>query len=238
MAPVDPTEPKRYEAFRTSGRAALLAGDNTYDRPLGETGRWGVSAVFRPTRAVLTRLAELSEQLHDVLGSGHAHWIHGEGCLHATLRALELYRTDIPPGDPHIQAYADALDDAVAGLPPLEFDARGVSPHQGGVLLLLSPRDKTLVTLQERYDQALHARDACRFDAEHRRDLWNIGLVHFTGPLTDKNSLVAWCDHHQHHDFGAITFDQVDLVRAHQDPSDIRLETLHRALLGQSPAGE
>ncbi|GAB3400817.1 2'-5' RNA ligase family protein [Flindersiella endophytica] len=237
MPAVDPTEAARYEAFRANGRATLLAGDNTYDRPLGETGRWGVSAVFRPSRDVLDQLAELNAELHDVIGDGH--WIHGPGCLHSTLRALELYRADISPGDPGIQAYADALDEAAAGIPPVEFDISGVSPHQGGLLLLLSPSDKTLVTLQERYDDALHAREACRFDGEHRRDLWNIGLVHFASRLTDPERFVAWCDQRRDLGLSTITFDAVDLVRAHQEPSDIRLETLHRAaLLGHPHAGE
>lgn len=232
MSVVDPTEATRYEAFRDRGRAALLAKESTYDRPLGETGRWGVSAVFRPSTDVLDKLAGLTAELHDVLGDGH--WIHGPGCLHSTLRALEHYRADIPPDDPDIQAYAEALDQAARGIPPFELAVRRVSPHQGGALLLLSPLDKTLVTLQERYDQALHDRGACRFDSEHRRDLWNIGLVHFVKPLTRPDEFVAWCDEPRDLGLGTISFDAVDIVRAHQEPGDVRLETLHRtALLGQ-----
>jgi hypothetical protein len=232
---VDPTEATRYAAFADRGRATLLDGGQTYDRPLGETGRWGVSAVFRPSGDVLDQLADLIAPLRPVLGDGH--WIHGPGCLHSTLRALEYYRADISPDDEQIRTYADALEQAARGIPPLELAVRGVSPHHGGALLLLSPLDKTLVTLQDRYDQALHDRDACRFDQEHRRDLWNIGLVHFASELTDPAAFVAWCDEHAEVDLGTITFDAVDIVRAHQEPADVRLETLHRtALLGQSRA--
>jgi hypothetical protein len=232
VSAVDPTEATRYEAFRERGRAILLTGENTYDRPLGETGRWGISAVFRPSTDVLGKLAGLTAQLHDVLSDGH--WIHGPGCLHSTLRALEYYRADIPPGDTDIETYADALEQAARGIPPFELAVGRVSPHQGGAVLLLSPLDKTLDTLQERYDQALHDRGACRFDFEHRRDLWNIGLVHFAGPLTNPGEFVAWCNESRDLGLSTITFDAVDIVRAHQEPDDVRLETLHRsALLGQ-----
>lgn len=219
----------RYAAFAERGRAALCNGEQTYDRPLGETYRWGVSVVFRPAAPLMERLVETGRELRALLGPEH--WVHGPGSLHSTLRALETYRAHIPEGDERIRVYAEALDEAATGMPPLDVEVRGVGPHQGGVLLFVRPTDKTLAELQSRMDEALHARDACRSEKEHVRDLWNIGLVHFTRPLADPAALVAWCDAHRELDLGTTTFDALDIVRARPAVGDVRLETLHRAVL-------
>lgn len=112
--------------FFAAGRRAVLAGDVRLERLPSSAGeRWGVSAILRPAGRVVDRLAGLSESLGEIAGPGH--WVHGAPAMHFTLRALEPYRLDVPPEDPLRLLYAAALREAVAGLPTVGIELRGVS---------------------------------------------------------------------------------------------------------------
>lgn len=221
----------RYANFTERGRASLLSGRQTCERPLGLTGRWGVSAVFRPDNAIVDRLGELAAEIGAELDA--VHWIHGPESWHATLRALESYRPEIPPGDVALRAYCKALDKATVGVPPLKVEVRGLSPHEGGLLLFVRPLDRTLTTLQAAFSDTLSAENVGWFEAR-TRDIWNIGLVHFTVPLADPRRFVAWCDERRDLRLATTTFDAVEIVRALPAARDVRLETLHRTELGTS----
>lgn len=221
----------RYANFTERARASLLSGRQTCERPLGVTGRWGVSAVFRPNNGTVDRLGELAAEIGAELGA--VHWIHGPESWHATLRALELYRPEIPADDEALRGYCRALDKATVGIPPFEVEVRGLSPHEGGLLLFVHPLDGTLTTLQAAFSDTLSTENVGWFEAR-TRDIWNIGLVHFTVPLAAPRRFVTWCDERRDIHLGTTTFDAVEIVRARPAARDVRLETLHRAELGTS----
>jgi hypothetical protein len=218
-----------YPDFFVRGRAALLAGEAICERPLVEDGmRWGAAAVMRPGDPVLAELTDLAKSVGGAAGAGH--WVHGRDALHFTLRSLERYRQVIPHDDPRRLAYAASLDEAVAGLPPVRIEVRGVSPHAGGVLAFGHPVDDTLATLQRRFARSLRTRGAGEFES-WVRDRWYASLVHFATPVTDPEAIVAWCDEHADVPIGLAEFGAAEIVEAVPTGAGIRLNTLERSVL-------
>jgi hypothetical protein len=218
-----------YTDFFTRGRAALLAGAATYERPLVEDGmRWGAAAVLRPGGPVLAELIDLAKSVGGAAGAGH--WVHGRETLHFTLRSLERYRRVIPGDDPRRLAYAASLDEAAAGLPPVRIELRGVSPHAGGVLAFGHPVDDTLTTLQRRFGQSLRTRGVAEFES-WVRDRWYVSLVHFATPVTDPGAIVAWCDEHAGVPIGLAEIRAAEIVQAVPTGDGLRLNTLARSVL-------
>ncbi|MFD1537536.1 2'-5' RNA ligase family protein [Nonomuraea guangzhouensis] len=226
-----------FTAFFAAGRDALLSGRATHDRPMVEgAARWGATTILRPAGTVLDRLAELAQQAGAVAGPGH--WAHGTDCLHVTLRSLEPYRSVIPVDDPLRLAYADALREAAAGLPPVPVELRGVSPHAGGVLVCGHPVDDTLVTLQKRFAHELAARGVRDFEHGRVRDRWYVSLVHFADPVpvTAAEAIVAWCDERADLPIGVAELAAAEIVQAVHTGTGVRLDTLERVPLRWAPA--
>lgn len=218
-----------YPEFFVRGRAALLAGATTHERPLVEDAmRWGAAAVMRPGGPVLAELTDLAKSVGGTAGAGH--WVHGRESLHFTLRSLDRYRKVIPDDDPRRLAYAASLAEAVAGLPPVRIEVRGVSPHSGGVLAFGHPVDDTLTTLQRRFARSLRTRGAAEFEY-WVRDRWYVSLVHFGTPVTDPEPIVAWCDEHADVPIGLAEINAVEIVEAVPAGVGIRLNTLERSAL-------
>jgi len=219
-------EDQRYE----QGSAALLAGGARAETaPVEGGGRWGPAAVLRPTGPVLEPLTELANSVGAAAGAGH--WVHHPASLHFTLRALEPYRSSLPPTDPLRRAYAEALDAAAAGIPAARIELRGVCPHPAGVTVVGYPLDQTLATLQTRFAEELRARGAAGFES-WVRDRWYVSLLHFAGPLADPASVVAWCDERRALPIGVVELDAVEIVRWHYTGTGVRLEALHHAGVG------
>ncbi|MEU0566715.1 hypothetical protein ABZ297_15165 [Nonomuraea sp. NPDC005983] len=218
-----------YADFFARGRVALLEGKADYERPPVEGGaRWGAAAVLRPVGLVLEQLTDLAKSVGEAAGPGH--WIHGCETLHFTLRSLERYRQVVPDDDPCRLAYAASLGEAVAGLPPVRIELRGVSPHVGGVLAVGYPVDDNLVTLQRRFAQSLRFRGVGDFES-WVRDRWYVSLVHFAAPVTDPEAVVDWCDEHADVPIGLAEIKAADIVQAVHTGVGIRLNTLERSVL-------
>ncbi|MFI7152885.1 2'-5' RNA ligase family protein [Nonomuraea sp. NPDC050022] len=221
-----------FAAFFAAGRDALLSGRAVHDRPMVEGGaRWGAAAVLRPAGTVLDRLVELAREASTVAGPGH--WAHGADCLHVTLRSLEHYRSVIRMDDPLRRAWADALREAVAGLPPVRVVLRGVSPHAGGVLACGYPVDDALVTLQKRFAHGLAARGVRDFERGRVRDRWYVSLVHFAEPVsvTTAEEIVGWCDERADLPIGLAELTAAEIVQAVFTGTGVRLDTLESAEL-------
>ncbi|MBT2233305.1 2'-5' RNA ligase family protein [Nonomuraea sp. NEAU-A123] len=226
-----------FTAFFAAGRAALLSGRATYDRPMVEgAARWGAAAILRPVGTVLERLADLAQDAGTVAGPGH--WAHGADCLHVTLRSLEPYRSVIPVDDPLRRAYADALREAAADVSPVRVVLRGVSPHPGGVLACGHPVDDTLLTLQKRFAHGLAARGVRDLERGWVRDRWYVSLVHFAEPVpvTTAEAIVGWCDERADLPIGVAELGAADLVQAVHTGTGVRLDVLERVPLRWAPA--
>jgi hypothetical protein len=257
------TGPTAYERVVDNGRAALLAGDLSVETPpVDGQRRWGLAMLLRPEPAMLSTLAALAERAAGLASADstgeRVHWAHGPSLLHVSLRALDRYRAvaPYPPEiggpvntDPAMGDYADALDEAVRGLPAISVRVRTVSPHPGGVAVHVHPADDALEVLYERVRDALHRRDRAGYETWSRGraadEPWYINIVHFTGPV-DVGRLIAWCDARRHSEIGATTLRSAELVRYHHirdharprhTGTGMRAETLHRSTLGDRRSG-
>jgi hypothetical protein len=167
-----------------AGKADMLAGRFEFDGPFEEGGRWGLSAILRPT----VSLERMSGELAELVGPGQ--WVHGPLALHFTVRTLEPYENE--PDPRRAAGYVEALRKAAAGLPPVRIRLMGVNPHSRGVAVYGEAVDDTAKTLRARLSEELSARDAVVWD-DSSRDTWYMNLMHFTRPPKDPEALVAWC---------------------------------------------
>ncbi|MGW5686999.1 hypothetical protein [Nonomuraea sp. NPDC003754] len=214
-----------FSAFAAGGRAALLGGKTTFDRPPVEgSPRWGAAAVLRPSAPALDRLAGLAAELAAAVGPGH--WVHGGDALHVTLRSLEPYRREVAER----RVYGAALAAAAEGLPAVRLELRGVIPHHGGVLVWGTPLDDTLVTLQRRFARELGTWGAFE---DWTRDIWYVSLAHFASPVTAPERIAAWCDERSGVRVGVAEFAAAEIAQAVYTGTGIRLETLESAPLGR-----
>ncbi|MBF8186803.1 hypothetical protein ITP53_13835 [Nonomuraea sp. K274] len=211
-----------FSEFRAKGRTAILAGRTSHDIPMVEGAtRWGAAAVLRPTGEIVDRLTELAATIE-----APGHWVHGGPALHVTLRSLEPYRDRIPEADPLRRAYAEALKEAAADLPPARLRLAGVSPHQGGVLVCGHPEDDTLSIMWKRFAHALESRGIRDLEYGRTRDLWYVSLVHFTGPLTNPHELADWCDRHADTALGVAELPTAEIVKFTHTGTGIHIEPL------------
>ncbi|MEV0586588.1 hypothetical protein [Nonomuraea sp. NPDC050310] len=221
------------------GRKAIETGQTFVEQPLHEGGRWGASAILRPTGEVLDRLAELAASAGVAAGPGQ--WVHDRRVLHFTLRALERYRSVISADDPRRLVYAECLRAAVAGLSPIEIDLVGIVPHPGGVLVAGRPVGDTIVTLQQRLAQGLLERGVHDLEYETRdqlvRDRWYVSLVHFAAPVAKPRSLLRWCEERRGLVVGRATLSEVEIMHAVQTGQGVRLDPLETASLDTVVAG-
>jgi hypothetical protein len=226
-----------YADFFAAGRDALLEGRTTYDLPMTDgSPRWGAAAVLRPVGPVLRRLADLARSAGAVAVARGGHWVHGEECLHVTLRGLEPYRSVIPADDPLRRAYADALREAAEGLPPVQVELRGVSPHAGGVLACGHPVDDTLEVLRKRFAHGLAIRGVRDLERGRVRDRWYVSLVHFARPVTAPEEIVRWCEERAALPIGIAELPAAEITQAVHTGTGIRLDTLEHVPLRQEPA--
>jgi hypothetical protein len=213
------------EKFRQRSREALSTGNIRIDSPPVDGGpRWGISAIMRPGTQLLPELSKLAAEAAAVAGPGHV--VHGETSLHSTLRAFEKHSTRELSGDPLIAQYRVALDDACAGVAPIDLELRGVIPHGGGVMLMGHCEPDTLPRLSSRLAALLTARGIC--DVENGvRDLWYIGLLHFFAEVPEPDALLGWGDRQRDRFVGTVRYRDVELIRWCYSAGTMTAETLH-----------
>ncbi|MGW5364181.1 hypothetical protein [Actinopolymorpha pittospori] len=218
----------RSSELRARGRAALAAGQVALDTPPKDGGRWGLTALLRPTGDGLASLVDLADQASAVAGPGH--WVHGAAEVHLTIRTFEAHRSVIAEDDPLLSRYRQALAAAVVGLAPFHLRLRGLSPHPRGVAVLGEPVEETADLLRLRLSKALRSDDE-RADGPPQRD-WYANVVHFAAPLSSPADVLAWCDARADLDVGTLRFTDVEVVRWSWDGMRMRATTLDRVSLG------
>ena len=211
------------------GRAALLAGELSLEAPPAEgRPRWGVSMLLRPDPAMLGTLAAFAAEADVVAGGGQ--WAHGPALLHVSLRALQPYCDD-----PILDGYAEALHEAVAGIPAIPATVRTVGPHAQGIAVHVHPEGPALDDLYARLGTALSDRGLS--DLEYRtRDLWYCNVLHFAAPV-DVAALVRWCDERRDHVFGETVLSAAEMVRYRFADGAMRAVTLHSEIFGAGDFG-
>lgn len=197
------------------GRAAVLAGETTYDVPPGPSStRWGLSLLLRPDPAAATRLDEASAAVAALAGPHH--WrTGGRGASHLTVADVEPWRGGVTAHDPLVRRCAERLAPVATRLPPARLTVTGLLLAPGGVLARAEPADHATSHLRPAVLAALG--DAATVDSSYRGDRWWCSLLHFTGPIANPRGLVDWVDARTDLDLGPFRGELLELVRYEHD---------------------
>jgi hypothetical protein len=166
--------------------------------------------------------------------AGPGHFYTGlSGSSHFTVRALEYYRDDVAPDDEDTVRYRRAMQLAAHRCGPVALHVTGLT-----LTLAATPVDEQ----EDRFMDALKeelGQDAWH-EADFRRDIWYLNLLHFANDIAHPDRLVEWVQERRHLDLGVTHADWAHLVRFRYDDTNsrpyMRPEILGEAALGGEPA--
>jgi hypothetical protein len=178
--------------------------------PVDGGPRWGVSIIFQPDGEAAEVLDRLTTSALFVVGEEH--WATASaGCAHMTVRGLEPHRVPIPDDDPVVHRYASALDRALGGGSAVRFGLAGLLITPISIMLRAAPSDANAECVWSALDRELGA-DGW-WEADYRRDIWYVNLVHFAGPVARPDEVDARVRSRSALAVGEVTLARADLVR-------------------------
>ncbi len=187
--------------------APLIAtGAHSRDEPPAEGGRWPLSVILPAGTAFLDDLTAEAAEL-----AGPGHWQTGQlGSAHFTVRALEGYRSAVPPDDPACARYLSAMDRTADG--PFRMRVTGLTLTPGSVMAAAEPVDDVADAYMDRL--ALELGPDGWFERPHgRRDIWYVNLLHFTGDIPEPRKLIDWAAERRTKELGELRIPAAELVR-------------------------
>ena len=226
------------DSLHEQGRAALLRGRETRDRPPGDgSRRWGLSVLARPQPDLAERLGSVTAELVALAGPGQ--WATGTvGTSHLTLYSLEPHRPGLTLADPAADRYARAVRRAGATVAPATFDVCGLGLTPGGVIATCRPVDGAARALRPALVDALGG-DV--FEGAYRGDQWWMSLLHLAAPVLRPEELVEYVEARRRLSLGLLVVDRLELVRYEHraGPTGARMVpvTLTSAALAGGPEG-
>lgn len=116
------------------------------------------------------------------------------------MRALEYYRDDVGPDDAQVMRYRRAVQIAASRCGPVALNVTGLTLALGTVMAAAKPvneeADRFMEALREELGQ-----DAW-FEADFRRDIWYLNLLHFAKDIACPDRLVEWVKQRRDLHFG------------------------------------
>lgn len=193
---------RTFDRLFDEGSRAVLSGEHVVDAPPEvPRERWGPSVCLRPDPRAAAVLASLTEQA--MRYAGPCHWPTGTArSSHFTVRVLDRYRGDITPQDPTILRQAAAMRRAASASGTLRLRLTGLTLTRASVMASARPVGSEAGRFAEGLAEELG--DDGWFEAGFDRSIWYSNLVHFTGPLTTPEELVAWVAARRDADLGEV----------------------------------
>ena len=219
----------KFDSLFDDSAPLILKQEHQRETPPVEGGRWPVSVALYPDGELAEALETTMLEALEFAGPGH--WQTGRrGSAHLTVRALEYYRDDVPPGDPFVARCHQALRAAAVG--PTSFEVFGLTLTAGTLMACARPTDDRADLLMDQL--AVELGDDGWLEAPYgRRDIWYLNLIHFAADLAEPELLVEWVAKRRTHHLGSVTIPTASLVRFRYDESAgypfMRPETLATA---------
>ncbi|MDQ2739012.1 MAG: hypothetical protein M3Y35_10470 [Actinomycetota bacterium] len=201
---------EKFDTFYAEAAPKLLAG--IYGResvPITGNDRWPISVVACLPPEVEQIVDGLTSDAIGVAGDGHLR-TGAAGSAHVTVRSLERYRAAVPPDDPAVRRYTEAVRSAAAVSPPIDLVFTGVTLTSNGILGQLETVDESLRELMAGLEEAL-GDDAC-LERGEPRDLAYVSLLHFADEIRDPVGLIRWVQSHRTMEPVAFTLSDLLLV--------------------------
>jgi 2'-5' RNA ligase len=146
-----------------------------------EDRRRGLTLLARPGEDLARRLEDFGEELR---AKEPEQYFQPASDLHLTVLSLFGATADHAPYLARLDAYREAADEALRGVPPFNLEIEGVTLSRGAVLAQGFPRDGTLERVRERLRAALAVRGlAGGLDQRYRLTTAHLTLVRFATPL-------------------------------------------------------
>ena len=198
--------------------------------------RRGVTLIARPAPGVADALAAFADELRAI---EPAQYYQPRADLHITVLSVFTGTPDYRAHLAHVDAYREAVAEAVDGVGPFAVDTCGITLTAGAVLVQGFPRDGTLERIREQLRAALTARGfGGGLDRRYRLVTAHSTLVRFTTPLDDPERFVDWLAAARGREFGTSMVGRLELVLSDWYHSAERSETLAAYALGaEAPRG-
>ncbi|MGI8880127.1 MAG: hypothetical protein ACR2KJ_06370 [Jatrophihabitans sp.] len=219
----------KFDGLFRQARPLLLSQTHQRDVPPVEGGRWPVSVVLFPDRAMTAALERVMHEAVRMAGQRHFH-TGLAGSAHFTVRALEKYRDAIGPDDVPVERYCAALRAAAARSHPIGLRVVGLTLASNGVIACAIPTDTAAGQFATTLASELGP-DSWR-EADFHRDIWYSTVVHFADDIARPQQLVDWVADRRDLDLGITITNTVHLVRFRHDAWD------GRPLMRPEPLGE
>ena len=127
------------------------------------------------------------------------------------MRALEYYRDDVGPDDAEVMRYRRAMQIAAGRCGPVALNVTGLTLALGSVMAAAEPVDEEANRFMDALKDEL-GQDAW-FEADLRRDIWYLNLLHFAKDIACPEQLVQWVKERRDLDLGVAHTDRAHLVR-------------------------
>ncbi|MFJ8046265.1 2'-5' RNA ligase family protein [Kitasatospora sp. NPDC096147] len=221
-----PLHAKYRDLSSAADRALRSAAHHPDPVPTDGDPRWGLSLVLRIEGEVRDALCA---ELAALAAARRApHLVYAPEHLHSTVRSLEGFRDEVPPG--LVDRYAALVREAVAGLPEIEIDFRGLGASEGGVFAC-GYAGPGLTELRERLRRARPASDRPGGDGDRVRDTAHVSLMVFRPPLVPEPGLADHVAARRDTAYGTVRVRSLSLVRYRPTADSAGLTELDRITL-------
>jgi 2'-5' RNA ligase len=204
---------ERYDALWSVSEPNVRRGLVTLDpwatrKP--RDARRGITLLARPEPPVAERISALLDELRAL---EPAQYYHPAADLHLTVLSLHTATVRYQPYLAHVEAYRDAVAEAVEGAPPFAVAMTGVTLATGAVLAQGFPVDESLARIRARLRAALAARAlGGALDQRYRLETAHMTIVRFVAPLRVPQRFVDALAAARRREFGTSVVRRLELV--------------------------
>lgn len=191
-----------FDRLFREGRRLVLEGRHRIDAPPAPPDeRWGPSVCLRPDPVAAATLDRVTTEA--LRYAGHGHWPTGASrSSHFTVRVLDRYRDDLTADRESVGPLVAAMRRAAVASGPLRLRLTGLTLTPASVMAAAEPEDGGPAAFAAALAHELGEHGW--FEADVDRTIWYANLVHFTGPIADREALVEWVADRRQVDLGAV----------------------------------
>ncbi len=201
----------RFDQLLDESAPLIIEQRHHREQPPVDGGRWPVSVVIFPDRALGERLDALTGELIKLAGPGHFH-TGRSGSAHLTVRALERFRATIAENDPAVARYLRATRAAASRTRSFSLTITGLTVTPSAVLAGVGTGRDQVDQLTATLADELGPDDW--LERDYVRSFRHLSLLHFGAAIAHPRDLIDWVADRRGLTIGSMTATAVDLIRS------------------------